>query len=314
MSEQGRGGFAADCDSIMSKKKPGKFGYLFGATLLRALNCLPYGVVGRFGDALGSLLYLIPSSRRRVVHTNLRLCFPHWDDAQRERVARAAFRHAIRSYAERSVQWFADREKMERLVQVESEVDLTDPDMPPTILLGFHFVGIEAGSIFINHALRRPCASLYTPMSNPFFDALAKRQRGRFDAEMISRADSAREVLRVLRERKPIMLAADMDYGLRNSVFVPFFGVQACTLTSISRLAQAGRAQILPIVTEVLPNYRGYKLKVFAPWENYPSGDPVADTRRMNAFLEEQILRMPEQYYWVHKRFKTRPEGEAGVY
>ncbi|GAB3629479.1 lipid A biosynthesis lauroyl acyltransferase [Pandoraea terrae] len=289
-------------------------GYYLGVGLLRGLNLLPYRWVARFGAGLGRLLYAIPSSRRRVVHTNLRLCFPHWDDATRERVARASFVHAIRSYAERSVQWFASGKRLEQLVELDSAIDLHDPDMPPTILLGFHFVGIEAGSIFLNYSLGRPCASLYTPMSNLAFDQLAKIQRGRFDAEMISRGDSAREVLRVLRKRKPVMLAADMDYGVRNSAFVPFFGVPTCTLTAISRLAQVGRAQVVPFVTEVLPDYRGYRLKVFPAWENYPTDDPVADARTMMAFLEQEILKMPEQYYWVHKRFKTRPAGEPGVY
>ena len=138
--------------------------------------------------------------------------------------------------------------------------------------------------------------------------------RGRFGADMASRADSARIVLRWLRDRKPVMLGADMDYGMRNSTFVPFFGVPACTLTAVGRLAKAGHAQVVPFIGEVLPNYKGYRLKVFKPWENYPTGDDDADARRMNAFLEEQIPLIPEQYYWVHKRFKTRPPGEPGVY
>lgn len=282
--------------------------------LLRFFAILPYGLVARFGDGLGRLLYLVPSRRRRIVRTNLALCFPDWPEARREAVAAAHFRHAIRSYVERGVQWFASARRLERLIEVDSEVDLLDPDMPPTILLGFHFVGIEAGSIFINHALRRPCGSLYQPMSNPQIDRIAKTARGRFDAEMVSRADSARAVLRMLRAGKPVMLGADMDYGERNSVFVPFFGVPACTLTSVSRLAKTGRAQVLPFIGEVLPNYRGYRLKVFAPWRDYPTGDDVADARRMNAFLEQQILRFPEQYYWVHRRFKTRPPGAPRIY
>jgi KDO2-lipid IV(A) lauroyltransferase len=131
---------------------------------------------------------------------------------------------------------------------------------------------------------------------------------------MASRADSARIVLRWLRDGKPVMLGADMDYGARNSTFVPFFGVPTCTLTAVGRLAKVGHAQVVPFIGEVLPNYKGYRLKVFKPWENYPTGDDDADARRMNAFLEEQIPLMPEQYYWVHKRFKTRPPGEPSVY
>jgi KDO2-lipid IV(A) lauroyltransferase len=151
-------------------------------------------------------------------------------------------------------------------------------------------------------------------MSNPELEEVAKAARARFGADMASRADSARIVLRWLRERKPVMLGADMDYGMRNSTFVPFFGVPACTLTAVGRLAGVGHAQVVPFIGEVLPNYKGYRLKVFKPWENYPTGDDDADARRMNAFLEEQIASMPEQYYWVHKRFKTRPPGMPSVY
>ncbi|MGI4857585.1 MAG: lipid A biosynthesis lauroyl acyltransferase [Janthinobacterium lividum] len=291
-----------------------RLGIALAIGFLRLLAVLPYGLVARFGAGLGALLYRIPSRRRTIVHTNLRLCFPEWSEEERERVARLHFQHAIRSYVERSVQWFGSAKKLEKLIQVDSEVDLKDPNMPRTILLGFHFVGIEAGSIFINYCIGRPCGALYQPLSNPKINQIAIEARGRFDAEMVSRADSARVVLRMLREGKPVMLGSDMDYGMRNSTFVPFFGVQACTLTTVSRLAKAGPAQVLPFIGEVLPNYQGYRLKVFKPWENYPTGDEVADARRMNAFLEEQVRKIPEQYYWVHKRFKTRPEGEAGFY
>jgi KDO2-lipid IV(A) lauroyltransferase len=282
--------------------------------MLKLCALLPYGLIARVGDGLGWLLYQVPSQRKHIVHINLKLCFPEWNDARRAAVAQKHFQHAIRSYLERSFQWFASAEKLEKLIQVDSEVDLTDPDMPPTLLLGFHFVAIEAASIFINYSLRRQCGALYQPMSNPQFDEVAKAARGRFGSDMASRADSARIVLRWLRDRKPVMLGADMDHGMRNSTFVPFFGVPACTLTAVGRLAKAGHAQVLPFIGEVLPDYKGYRLKVFKPWDHYPTGDDEADARRMNAFLEEQIPLMPEQYYWVHKRFKTRPPGEPGVY
>ena len=291
-----------------------RIGTKFAIGLLRFLAILPYGLVARFGDGLGWLLYQVPSRRRRIVHTNLSLCFPQWSDEKRAQIAQQHFRHAIRSYVERSVQWFGSQSKLEKLVQVDSAVDLTDPDLPPTLFLGLHFVGIEAGSIFLNHALGRRCGSLYQPMSNPELEAVAKAARGRFGADMASRADSARVVLRWLRDRKPVMLGADMDYGLRNSTFVPFFGVPACTLTAVGRFAKVGHAQVVPFIGEVLPDYKGYRLKVFEPWQDYPSGDDDIDARRMNAFLEQQIPRMPEQYYWVHKRFKTRPLGMPSVY
>ncbi|SEA99885.1 lipid A biosynthesis lauroyl acyltransferase [Paraburkholderia sartisoli] len=291
-----------------------RYGAKFAIALLKLFALLPYGFVARLGDGLGWLLYQVPSSRKRIVHINLKLCFPEWSDERREDVAQKHFRHAIRSYLERSVQWFGSARKLEKLVQVESAIDLNDPDLPPTLFLGLHFVGIEAGSIFLNYSLHRTCGSLYQPMSNPELEAVAKAARSRFDAEMASRADSARIVLRWLRDRKPVMLGADMDYGMRNSTFVPFFGVPACTLTAVGRLAKVGRAQVVPFIGEVLPDYKGYRLKVFKPWDNYPTGDDDLDARRMNAFLEEQIPDVPEQYYWVHKRFKTRPPGDPSFY
>ncbi|KMQ80581.1 Lipid A biosynthesis lauroyl acyltransferase [Candidatus Burkholderia pumila] len=281
---------------------------------LKFLAVIPYGITARFGDGLGWLFYQIPSRRKRIVHTNLKLCFPEWSDEKRENIAQKHFRHAIRSYVERSVQWFGSAKKLDKLIELDSAVDLTDPDLPPTLFLGFHFVGIEAGSIFLNYSLHRQCGSLYQPFSNPQVEELAKAQRARFGVDMASRADNARIVLRWLRDRKPVMLGADMDYGMRNSTFVPFFGIQTCTLTAVGRLAKTGKAQVVPFIGEVLPNYKGYRLMIYEPWQNYPSGDDDADARRMNEFLEEHILEMPEQYYWVHKRFKTRPEGETSFY
>src|SRR3984957_17384390 len=299
---------------LLERYMLGRIGVMLAVNFLKLLALVPYGITARFGDGLGWLLYQIPSRRKRIVHINLGLCFPDWTPEQREEVAQRHFRHAIRSYVERSVQWFGSAEKLAKLIQVESAVDLRDPDLPPPLFLGFHFVAIEAASIWLNYSLHRRCGSLYQPMSNPVLDDIAKKQRGRFDADMASRADSARIVLRWLRDHKPVMLGADMDYGMRNSAFVPFFGVQACTLTAVGRLAKTGRAQVVPFVGEVLPHYKGYKLKILEPWDNYPSGDDEADARRMNAYLEEQVRLLPEQYYWVHRSFKTRPPGEPGLY
>ena len=178
----------------------GRIGVALAVGFLKLLALIPYGITARFGDGLGWLLYQVPSHRKRIVHINLSLCFPKWTPERRKEVAQKHFRHAIRSYVERSVQWFGSAEKLAMLIQVDSEVDLLDPDMPPTLLLGFHFVAIEAASVWINYSLHRPCGSLYQPMSNKTLDDIAKKQRGRFDAEMASRADSARTVLRWLRE------------------------------------------------------------------------------------------------------------------
>ncbi|WP_168788751.1 lipid A biosynthesis lauroyl acyltransferase [Paraburkholderia aromaticivorans] len=289
-----------------------RFGHLLVVALLRALSILPYKLVARLGSAIGAALYAIPSRRKHIVLVNLHLCFPAKSEHERDELAREHFRHVVRSYLERGVQWFGSAQRIRNLVQIESAIDLEDRNAPPTIFMGFHFVGIEIGCLI--YSLKMPAASLYTHMSNTHLCDLARRQRGRFGAEMIERSTSARKIVRLLREGKPVMLAADMDHGVENSVFVPFFGVPACTLTSVSRLARMGRARVVPFVTEVLPDFKGYRLTVFPPLSDFPSGSDAHDAHRMNAFLETQIMKIPAQYYWVHRRFKHRPPGMPAVY
>jgi len=287
-------------------------GYWLMLGLLRLLSVLPYALVARIGSGLGTVLYRIPSRRRHVVRVNLLLCFPLKTDEERELLARMHFEHVVRSYLERGFQWFGSARSIQRLVVLDSHIDLHDPNAPPTIFMGFHFVGIEVGCMLYSSSL--PVAALYTRMSNRRVCDLAKRQRGRFGAEMIERSVSAKQLVKLLRAGTPVMLAADMDHGLAGSVFAPLFGVQACTLTSVSRLAKLSGARVVPFVTEVLPDFRGYKLTIFEALECYPTDNALIDARQMNAFLEAQIVRFPDQYYWVHRRFKNRPAGEPGVY
>jgi KDO2-lipid IV(A) lauroyltransferase len=280
--------------------------------LLRGLSVLPYGLVARLGEALGFLLYLIPGKRRRILHTNLRLCFPEQSDAQRARLARASFQHVIRSYLERGLQWYGSAQAISGRMELDSAIDLQDRYDQPTIFLGFHFAAIEAVCMY--YSILHPVASIYTPMSDDVTEKISRERRARFGSRMIPRRGSARDILEVLKSGTPIMLAADMDFGLRDSVFVPFFGIQACTLTSVSRLAQLSGARVVPFVSEVLPGYRGYKLRIYPALSGFPSGNAQADALAMNQFLEARIRETPDQYYWVHRRFKRRPQGEASVY
>ena len=280
--------------------------------MLKAFAALPYRWAARFGEAIGALLYAIPSRRRDIVHINLSLSFPEIDEAGRRKLARMHFRHVMRSYVERGVQWFGNGARLHDLTELESEIDLATCSQTPTIFMGFHFVGIEAGCMF--YSTEYPVTSLYTRMKNQALETIARTQRERFGAVMVPRNDSAKRVIQSLRRGVPVMLAADMDFGLKDSVFVPFFGTTACTLTSISRLARLSGARVVPFTTEVLPDYRGYKLRIFSPLPGFPSHCATSDSRQMNAFLEAQIRRMPEQYYWVHRRFKNRPQGEPAIY
>lgn len=289
-----------------------------GIGLLTVLGKLPYAFVARFGEALGSVLYLVPNPRREVVRANLRLCFPDRTDAEIDALSRESYRKVFRSFAEGGIFWTCDEAKMRRLVQIKDHGNLLALDGTPHILVTLHLSGLEAGAIRLTMHLRdnvgRSGASLYTVQKNKLFDDFLKVARGRFGANMISRNDSVRNILRVLKKGEALQLISDMDFGERDSEFVPFFGVQALTLTAVSRLARLAGAKVVPIYTEQLPNYEGYVLHLLPPWDDYPGESVTDDTRRMNAFFEEAIRPRIADYYWVHKRFKHRPPGEPDIY
>ncbi|WP_422647637.1 Lipid A biosynthesis lauroyl acyltransferase [Cupriavidus sp. H18C1] len=289
-----------------------------GIGLLTVLGKLPYPLVARFGEGLGSLLYLFPSGRREVVRANLRLAFPDKSEAEIAELSRQSFRSVFRSFAERGIFWTGSEAQMRRWVQIDDQANLVALDGEPHILVTLHLSGVEAGAIRLTIYLRdhvgRSGASLYTKQKNALFDGFLKQARGRFGANMIARNDSVRDIIRCLKKGEALQLISDMDFGERDSEFVPFFGAQALTLTSVSRLARLTGAKVVPIYTEQLPDYRGYVLRILPAWDNYPGESVTEDTRRMNAFFEDCIRPRIAEYYWVHKRFKHRPPGEPEIY
>lgn len=289
-----------------------------GIGLLTVLGKLPYPLVARFGEGLGSLLYLFPSGRRQVVQANLRLAFPDKSDAEIAELSRQSFRSVFRSFAERGIFWTGSEAQMRRWVQIDDRANLVALDGEPHILVTLHLSGVEAGAIRLTIYLRdhvgRSGASLYTRQKNALFDGFLKQARGRFGANMIARNDSVRDIIRCLKKGEALQLISDMDFGERDSEFVPFFGAQALTLTSVSRLARLTGARVVPMYTEQLPDYRGYVLRILPTWDDYPGESVTEDTRRMNAFFEDCIRPRIAEYYWVHKRFKHRPPGEPEIY
>ncbi len=284
-----------------------------GLGLIWLLHFLPLGVLAPVGNALGMLLYLVARSRRRVVQTNLKLCFPHLDDAARAALARRHFRAFARSLLDHGVLWWGSRSRIQRMVRIEGLEHWRAVADRPVIWLAPHFVGLDMGGSRIITEWR--AASMYSQQKDPVFDGILLHGRTRFVKPVLfARQGGVRAVVRTIREGIPFYYLPDMDLGARDSLFVPFFGVPAATVAGLSRLAELGRAVVVPAVTRQLPAGAGYTLRFFPAWENFPSGDPAADTRRMNAFIEERVREMPEQYYWLHKRFKTRPPGEPSPY
>jgi KDO2-lipid IV(A) lauroyltransferase len=280
---------------------------------LWCLHWLPLPVLAPLGKAAGMAFYAIGRARRRVVMTNLRLCFPALDAGARTRLARAHFRAAGRAALEHVILFWGSRARIRRLVRIEGLGHWQAVSGRPVIWLAPHFVGLDMGGSRIITEWRG--ASMYSRQKNPVFDRLILRGRSRFvQPVLFSRQDGIRAVVKTIREGVPFYYLPDMDLGARDSVFVPFFGVQAATVTALARLAQLGRAVVVPVVTRQLPGSAGYELRFYPAWENFPTDDPEADARRLNAFIEERVREMPEQYYWLHRRFKTRPPGEPGLY
>jgi KDO2-lipid IV(A) lauroyltransferase len=279
---------------------------------MRAIAPLPLPWLRALGSALGRALFVLARSRRRVALTNLRLCFPHWSDKQRRQVARRSFIVFCQTALDRAWLWHARADVARRRLHLTGAIeDLTRPGA--VVIFAPHFYGMDAGGSAIMQQVARAGSLLYATQPNAALDAWMHEGRARFgDVIPIARSAGPKPVVRALREGRMLYLLPDMDLGPRESVFVPFFGVNAATVPSLPRFAKLGHARVVPVVTRM--TRQGYEACVHPAWERYPGDDPVADTERMNRELEGYIRAMPEQYYWVHRRFKTRPAGEPPVY
>ena len=275
---------------------------------------LPARALAALGSALGTLLFYLAGSRRHVADTNLRLCFPGWDEARRRQALKAHFRALVRSTLLETVSWWGSREEGERLTRLEGREHYQAHAGQPVIWLAPHFLGLNIGGVRITTEFA-PAVSMYATIKNPHLDRLMLHARTRFEgktgkSELYSRHDGIKPVIRAIRKGLPFYYLPDLDYGRKDAVFVPFFGVPAATITGLSRLAKATGAVVIPCVTHW--DGRQYVTRFYPAWEDFPTADVEADTRRMNAFIEERVQEMPEQYFWVHKRFKTQPDGGKG--
>jgi len=279
------------------------------------LHWLPLPVLGRFGDLIGSLLFLVMGPRRRITLTNLRLCLPELSEQERRQLARRHFQAYSRSVFERAILWWAPESRLRRLIQIDpgQAVPVAEMTAKPTILLCPHFVCLDVAGASI--AMVASASSMYVAQKNAVFDKVLRDGRARFKpVKLFTRQDGIKPIFRALKDKLPYFMLPDMDFGEKDAEFVPFFGIQAATLTATARIAAATVAQVMPVIATFLPNYRGWRVKFYPVWDNYPGEDMVAATRRMNAFIEERVREAPAEYFWTHKRFKTRPQGEPSLY
>ncbi len=283
-----------------------------GVWFMGLLAHLPLRVLRALGWALGQVLYLLAAPRRRVALRNLELCFPQASAQQRRAWARETFVVFSQTWLDRSWLWSAPREVVLARVQLQGALHELDGDTP-TIIFAPHFLGMDAGGLALPLRTERAFTSIFSTHPNPAVDDWFMQGRQRFgDVRMLNRADGVKPIISSLRKGGLLYLLPDMDFGAGESIFVPFYGVPTATVPSLSRFARLGRAKVVGMVTRLTPS--GYVAEITPAWEHFPSDDVVADTARMNAQLQQYIDPMPGQYYWVHKRFKTRPEGEPSVY
>ena len=283
--------------------------------LVWLLSALPMALQARIGRGVGRLMHALARERRRVAATNLALCLPELDAAARDALLREHFALAGRSLLERGLLWHASAERLKRLLHVEGDVGFAERHPGPVMWLVPHFLALEVAGAATQLFQRRMVVDVYAPQSVAAFDAALLKGRGRFGrAEFLRREDGARAIVRAIRGGRVFFNAPDMDFGLRDAAFVPFFGQSAATLLAPSRLARSLGMAVQPIVAEILPGGQGYRVVFGEPWTDWPSDDPQADAARMNAFIEAQIRQRPAQYLWLHKRFKARPPGAPPVY
>lgn len=284
-----------------------------GVFILWLIHFLPFRAIVALGEIVGLTLYLLAGSRRRIGQINLRLCFPELDEHTRAKLLRDHFRMFGRGFIERAVLWWASAERINRLIRIEGREHFEAIQGRPAILLVPHFVGMDAGGQWVAQHSDTVC--MYANQKSAYLTQLLKQKRARFRTQLLySRLEGLRPIIRGMRKNMPFIYPPDQDQGIKDGAFIPFFGVPAATMTSVPRIAQMTGAAVVPAITRVLPGAQGYVLTFYPAWENYPSGDDIADTRRMNAFIEDRIREMPEQYFWLHKRFKNRPEGETPFY
>jgi KDO2-lipid IV(A) lauroyltransferase len=278
--------------------------------LMWLLHRLPLRLLAPLGSGLGALLFALSRERRHVARTNLQLCFPSWTPAAREAVVRAHFRRFGRALLESSIAWFGSAQRLRSVVRLEDWHHV--PSDGRFLLLVPHFVALDLEGIRLSLEYRG--LAVYAHQKNRMFDEFLLRVRSRFGARMVARQEGVKAIIRGVREGYSVQLSPDMDLGPRDSVFVSFFGVATATVTALPRIARLTSLPVVPVVIRQLDDAQGYVIRAYPAWDNYPGADVAADTRRMNAFIEDRIREMPDQYLWLHKRFKTRPEGEPRIY
>lgn len=274
---------------------------------------LPFALLVTMGQVLGNVLYRIGGARRKITERNIELCFPQMSPQQRHELVRKNFESYGIALFEVPFAWWAPPKRFDSLVRVEGMEHIASLNGQGALLMAIHYTTLEVGAQAVGRFF--PIDAMYRPHNNPVYDFLQRKGRlARSKASEVYSRDDVRGVARALRNGSVIWYAPDQDYGRRQSIFVPFFGIPAATVTATARFAQMGKARVVPFSHVRLPGAAGYRVTVHPPLEDFPVGDDVADAMRINTLVEDFIRQQPDQYLWAHRRFKTRPSGEEPLY
>jgi len=280
--------------------------------LIQLTGLLPQRGRTAIAAVLADIFWLVARRRLRVTRTNLRLSFPELTEQQRAGIGRRSFRNIARAVLDHSILWKVDRATMARYVRVEGAHHLTDPGNRPLIVILPHLLGMDAGGVGMS--LFTQLSVVYSRQKNTVWEAWLRKARERFNEPILfpRQGIDMRKVIRSLKDGVPLGYLPDVDLGPTNSIFVPFFGVLTATIPMVSRLVRLTDAKVVIAATEMTPD--GYVVHIEAPWINFPGASVEEDTARMNREIERWVRRVPDQYLWSHKRFKTRPPGEPYLY
>ncbi|MCW2098928.1 UNVERIFIED_ORG: KDO2-lipid IV(A) lauroyltransferase [Pseudomonas psychrophila] len=276
---------------------------------------LPYKVQLRIGRFLGACMFRVAGERRRIAARNLELCFPEKNAAERERLLKENFASTGIAFFEMAMSWWWAKPRLAKLAHVEGleHLQQAQREGKGVILMAFHFTTLEIGAALLGQ--QHTIDGMYREHKNPLFDFIQRRGRERHNLDSLAvERDDVRGMLKLLRAGRAIWYAPDQDYGAKQSIFVPLFGIEAATVTATSKFAKLGKAQVVPFTQQRLADGSGYKLVIHPPLNDFPGESDEADCLRINQWVERAIRECPEQYLWAHRRFKTRPPGEPKLY
>ena len=278
---------------------------------------LPYPLLILMGRGIGRLLLIFGTSRRLITQRNLELCFPELSERDRKKILVESFESGGIAFFEMGMAWWWPNWRLKKLCHVSGLEQMKNLKGQGAVLLGMHFTTLDMGGTGLS--LYQSYGSMYRTHGNPLFDYVQRRGRSRErfvseEALVIFPREDLRTMVRLLKQGKLVWYAPDQDYGKRHSVFAPFFGIPAATITATAKLVQMGNAVVLPFTHKRLPENKGYQITIHPPLENYPTGDDIKDAARINEVIEQQVRQNPGQYLWAHRRFKSQPEGVPNRY